>query len=165
MDLNPSNRIGLRRPVNLEVHCALARGTTIKGRTLNLSVGGLFLRTRDSIALNEDMGLKFRLPDSLHIIEASGVALRCKSYTKNHHTGLRIHTAGVKFTQLNQSYREMIEDYTLNMLCHEEIIRHQGILQLMHDIHNLPPAVRLKAYHLLIERGRDSSPKSTLELN
>jgi hypothetical protein len=162
MDLARSKRMDLRRPVNMEVHCELARGAFFKGRGLNLSTGGLFLRTREPVVIERDLNLKFRLPSNLNVIETTGVAVWSRFHCVTVHQEKPFHTSGIKFLGLAEPYRDLIQEYTFEMLCDEKTIRKQGIQQLMKDIRNLPPHLRLKAYSFLIKREEPHTVKGTL---
>jgi hypothetical protein len=60
---------------------------------------------------------------------------------------------GVKFLSIREKYRRVIKDYILQAIHMDAKVRSHGISLVMEKIRKLPPADRLKAYDLLINRG------------
>jgi hypothetical protein len=102
------------------------------------------------------------MPNSLDIVQAPAVAVWGRFHYEGPHKEKPFHTAGIKFVDLSQHSKSLIQNYTLEMLCDDEIVRKQGILQLMNDIRNLDPELRLKAYRILTKKEKCTSPESTL---
>jgi hypothetical protein len=141
-------------PITSEVRCDLSGGTNVKkGKTLNVSTGGLLFKTTDWMNIRGSLTVKFNLPDTLDPVQATGTAVWCRFYYKDLNKYDPFQATGIKFTHLPERDRSLILNYTLKVLGDQDIVRTQGILHLMGDIRNLSPSERLRAYHILINKG------------
>ena len=138
-----------RVPVDFDVRCSQVNGTSLKGRALNLSTGGLFIITAEPLVLGERLSVEFLLPGSLTAIQLTGELVWCRSCSAGMGQDKPPHVAGIKFINLSERYGHLIQDYISEMLSSESLVGTRGILQVMDDIRRLPPKERLKAYHKL----------------
>jgi len=123
--------------------------STVMGRAVNMSTGGIFITTAEPIALQVKMNLEFLMPDTLNSIQ-----VRAESVWSCPHkvqTNLSQGT-GIRFVGLAEPYLSLIRDYSLSMLYDDDFVRREGIVRILSDIRNLPPSYRLKAYHILIRK-------------
>lgn len=115
-----------RVPVDFNVWCVQANGTTLEGWALKLSTGGIFIVTSEPLVLGERLVVEFLLPGSLPAINIIGESVWCRSC--NDETGLvkPPHVAGIKFIDLPKRYRHILQDYILGMLSSESQVVTEG---------------------------------------
>jgi hypothetical protein len=147
-----SKRRSLRAPVSIDVRCETAGGATLKGRAVNLGTEGIFVKVAEPIDVREKVTVEFLLPGTLNSIQLVGEVVWSHPYSEDEGEE-SFHVAGIKFADLGEPYRSLLRDYTFKMLDSEELVRSQGILQVLDDIRNLPSMDRLKAYNILIKKG------------
>ena len=61
--------------------------------------------------------------------------------------------AGIKFIDLREPYLSLIRDYTLKLLCDEEMVRKQGVDRILADISTWPEKHRNRAVEILAQKG------------
>jgi len=150
MERSRGKRKGLRVPVSVEARCQIAEKAPFRGRIINLSTEGIFLRTSEPVEATARLTLEFLLPGTMNSVSVAGEVVWQRSYEEQ---GEPFHVTGVKFLTLKEPYRGLIREYTLTRLYDDNLIRSGGILQVLEDIRNLPSMARLKAYHILIKKG------------
>ena len=98
-------------PVDFNVWCVQANGSTIEGWALKLSTGGIFIVTSEPLVPGERLVVEFLLPGSLPAINIIGESVWCRSY--NDEIGLvkSPHVAGIKFIDVPKRYRHILQDY------------------------------------------------------
>jgi Tfp pilus assembly protein PilZ len=151
-----SRRKSLRVPVKLDVRFDRADGTTLKGRVINLSTEGIFIKTPEPMELAENVTMEFLLPGTLNSIQVTGRTVWTSSYEESEEPGDIAHAAGITFINLEEPYRSILREHILKMLDDGDLIRSEGIVQVLDDIRNLPCSERLEAYRRLIKRSSDS---------
>jgi hypothetical protein len=139
------------------VRCDLDGGITLKGKVINLGTDGTFIRTDQSLKVGASVTLEFLLPGTLTSIKLTGETMWARSYEETE-DGVEeeFHVAGVRFHDQTESFRSLIRDYIFKMLDNDELVRSQGIFQVLDDIRNLPSLERLEAYRRLIKKSSDS---------
>jgi len=146
-----SKRKGLRVPVSMEVRCQVGGKPRFKGRIINLSTEGVFLKTAEPFEASARLTVEFLLPGTMSSVTVEGKVVWQRSYEEEEE---RFHVTGVKFLTLKEPYRSLIRDYTLTSLYDDNLVRSGGILRVLEDIRNLPSTARLDAYHILIKKER-----------
>jgi hypothetical protein len=153
MEDERSKRKSLRAPVYLDVRCDLPDGTTVKGKAINLGTEGLYLKSPEPMTVGDNVEVEFLLPGTLNSLRLNGEVMWARGVDKEENREDNFHVAGIRFENLEEPYRGMVQDYTLKMLSNEALLQGKGILRLLDDLRNLPPDERLKAYHILIKKG------------
>jgi hypothetical protein len=153
MEDERSRRKSLRAPVYLDVRCDLPDGTTVKGKAINLGTEGIYFKSPEPMTVGKNVEVEFLLPGTLNSLRLNGKVVWARAMDKEGETGDSSHVAGIRFENLGEPYRGMIQDYTLKMLSNEALLKVEGILRLMDDLRNLPADERLKGYHILIKKG------------
>ena len=150
-----SKRAGLRIPVDFDVKCQVAGNPTFMGRAVNISTGGIFVKTVEPIEDEARIGLEFLLPETLSSIKVQGKSVwsRPSCIEDKHWQG-----TGIRFENLGEPYLSLIREYSLAKLYDDNFVRTEGIVQVLNDVRNLPPSYRLKAYHILIKKGGKHLP-------
>ena len=148
-----SRRMSLRAPVYMDVRCDLADGSTLRGKAINLGTEGIYIKSANPISVGENLEMEFLLPGTLNSLRLTGEVKWARDHDKKRDLGEELYAAGIKFENLEDPYRGMVRDYIFRMLTNEALLRDGGILRVLDDIRNLPPADRLKAYHILIKKG------------
>jgi hypothetical protein len=153
MEEGRGQRKSLRVPVNLDVRCDLADGSSLKAKIVNLGTEGIFIKSADPLSSGDSLTMEFLLPGTLNSIELAGEVMYSRVHEEEQGQDEGVHVAGIQFSDLEEPYYGMILDYTLKMLNNEELLRNGGILLVLDDLRNLPPEDRLKAYNILIKKG------------
>jgi hypothetical protein len=153
MEEDRGQRKVLRVPVNLDVRCDLADGSSLKAKIVNLGTGGIFIKSADPLSPGDSLTMEFLLPGTLNSIELVGEVMYSRVHEEKQGQDEDVHVAGIQFSDLKEPYYGMILDYTLKMLDNQELLRDGGILLVLDDLRNLPPEDRLKAYNILIKKG------------
>ena len=105
-----------RVPVDFNVWCVQANGSTIEGLALKLSTGGIFVVTSEPLVTGERPVVEFLLPGRLPAISIIGESVWCRSYKDEIGLAKPPHVAGIKFLDLPESYRHMLKGYILGTL-------------------------------------------------
>ena len=100
-----------RMPVDIVVRCGEVNGSRLKGRALNLSTGGLFLITAESIVLGARLSVEFLLPGSLTPTHLTGELVWCRSYNDETARDKPPHVAGIKFIGSEDSRCRFLHHY------------------------------------------------------
>lgn len=108
-----------RVPVDFNVWCVQANGSTLEGWALKLSTGGIFIVTSEPLVPGERLVVEFLLPGSLPAINIIGESVWCRSYNDEIGLAKPPHVTGIKFIDLPKRYRHMLQDYILGMLSSE----------------------------------------------
>jgi uncharacterized protein (TIGR02266 family) len=133
----------------LDARCQVS-GKAFRGRIINLSTEGVFLKTPEPVEVSTRLTLEFLLPGTMSSVSVTGEMVWQRSYEEQ---GELFHVTGVKFLTLKEPHRGLIREYALTSLYDDNLVRSGGILQVLEDIRNLPSLARLKAYHILIRKG------------
>jgi Tfp pilus assembly protein PilZ len=148
--MDRSRRAGLRVPVDFDVKCEVNGIPVFMGKAVNISTGGIFVRTAEPIEIDVRVGLEFLLPETLNSIQVHGKSMwsRPSKVEDNLWQG-----TGIKFEDLGETYLNLLREYSLTKLYDDNFVRNEGIVQVLSDIRNLPPSHRLKAYQILIKKS------------
>lgn len=142
-----------RIPVYLDVRLDMTGRAAVKGKVINLSTEGIAVKTDDPLFAKEEITAEFLLPDTLTSVRLGGVVVWYRfdhsAVAKREH----LHFSGIKFLDLEESYRSLIRYYTLKMLHDVELVREQGIERVLSDVLNLPPIERETALDILTQKG------------
>ena len=153
MGTHKNRRKSPRVPVYIDVSCKLACGAHLKGKIIDLSEGGFFIKVTETVGLKERLTVEFRLPDIPAPMQLEGKVVWSRSYfNKANRSGI-VHIMGVTFMNIKETHRRRIQKYILEAIDMDSEVRSLGIVQVMSNIRKLPPAVRLKSYDLLIQGG------------
>ena len=142
-----------RIPVYLDVRIDLMDGTAIKGKIINLSTEGVCVKSDEPVLVNEVITTEFLLPHTLNSVRLGGEVVWYRFDAKPVEEEARVHSAGVRFLDLAESYRSLIRYFTLKMLHDVELVREQGIDRVLSDVLNLPPKEREAALVILKQKG------------
>jgi hypothetical protein len=142
-----------RIPVYLDVRIDLMDGIAIKGKIINLSTEGVCVKSDEPVWVKEVITTEFLLPHTLNSVRLAGEVVWYRFDAKAVEEGERVHSAGVRFLDLAESYRSLIRYFTLKMLHDAELVREQGIDRVLSDVLNLPPKEREAALVILKQKG------------
>ena len=115
-----------RVPVDFNVRCGKTNGTILKGTALNLSTGGLFIITAEPLLVGERLMVEFLLPGSPTPINLIGESVWSRSYIDRRGEDKPPHVAGIKFIDVPERYRHILQDYILEMLSSESPVVTEG---------------------------------------
>lgn len=152
MGIQQNSRKSLRVPVSLDALCKLTNGNIVSVKIINLSRGGMFIKSSDSVGLTERLTVKLSLPHVADPICLQGEVVWDRSYLNKIDESETVHVVGVRFFSLAKRNRDLIENYILELLLSDNQVREQGIREIMSNIRALPPVIRLKSYNLLIKK-------------
>jgi hypothetical protein len=153
MKSKKGERKSLRIPVYLDVRLDLDSGPRVKGKIIDLGTEGLCIQTHDPLIVRENLALEFLLPDTLTSVQLEGYIAWVRLCEELGEEGVCQYRAGVGFSNLKEPYLSLIRDYTLKLLCDEDLVRKQGLERVLEDISNLPDKERRKAYNILTKKG------------
>jgi hypothetical protein len=148
-----NRRKSLRAPLYIDASFRLTCGTFRRGKIINLSTGGTFIKVDELVGSKEKVTVRFSLSSTLEPMQLKGQVVWSRSYLKHKPKFEVVNVMGVKFVSVREKYRRVIKDYILQAIQMDVLVRSHGILLVMGKIRKLPPADRLKAYDLLINRG------------
>jgi len=115
-----------RVPVDFDVRCGKTNGTLLRGRALNLSTGGIFIITAEPLILVERLSVEFLLPGSSNPIQLEGESVWSRSCSDGMGGDNPPHVAGIKFINVPERYRHILQDYILGMLSSESPVVTEG---------------------------------------
>lgn len=150
-----SQRTGLRIPVDFRVRCEYGGKPTVMAKAVNMSSGGMFITTSEPIQPRARLALEFLMPATMNSIQVQGESVWSHPHLSQEK---QLQGTGIKFVNLKEPYLSLIQDYALSKLYDNEFVESEGIVQLLSDIRNLPPRLRLKAYNILIKKGGKNLP-------
>jgi hypothetical protein len=153
MGTQKNRRKSLRAPLYIDVSFQLACGTLRRGKIINLSTGGVFIKADEPVGSKETIAIQFSLPSIPEPMELEGEVAWSRSYLKPKPEFGVVNVVGVKFVIIREKHRRLIKNYILQAIYMEAQVRSLGILLVMGKIRKLSSADRLKAYDLLINRG------------
>lgn len=153
MGTHKNRRTSLRAPLYIDVGFRLACGNVHNGKIINLSTGGAFIKVDEPVGSNEMVTVRFSLPSISKLMQLEGEVVWSRSYLKPKPEFGVVNIVGVKFINIREKYRRLIKNYILQAIYMDAQVRSLGILLVMGKIRKLPPAYRLRAYDLLINRG------------
>ena len=153
MGTQKNRRKSLREQIYINVSFRLACGTLNRGKIINLSTGGAFIKVAESVGSKERVIVRFSLPGTPKPMQLEGAVVWSRCYLKPMPKFEVVNVMGVKFVCVREIYRRLIKNYILQAIYMEAQMRSLGILLVMGKIRKLPPAYRLRAYDLLINRG------------
>jgi hypothetical protein len=134
----------------VDARCQVSGTAPFRGRIINLSTEGVFLKTPEPVEGSTRLTLEFLLPGTMNSVSVTGETVWWRSYGEH---GDLFHVTGVRFLTLKEVHRGLIREYALTRLYDDNLVRSGGILQVLEDIRNLPALARLEAYHILIKKG------------
>ena len=146
-----SKRRGLRIPVDFQVRCEYGGKPTVMVKAVNMSRGGIFITTSEPLELQARLGLEFLMPATMNSIQVKGESVWSRPHSSQEK---QLQGTGIKFVNLKEPFLSLIQDYALRKLYNDEFLENEGIVQLLSDSRNLPPQWRLRAYSILIKKGR-----------
>lgn len=153
MGTQKNRRKSLRALVYVDASFRLACGSVHMGKIINLSTGGVFIKVADLVGSKERIAIQFSLPSIPEPMELEGEVAWSRSYLKPKPEFGVVNVVGVKFVNIRETYRRLIENYVRKVIYIESQVRSFGIVGIMEKIRSLPPADRLLAYDFLIKRG------------
>ena len=153
MGTQKNRRKSLRAPLYIDASFRLACGTFRRGKIINLSTGGVFIKIPELLSSKERVTVRFSLSSISKPMQLKGQAVWSRSYLKHKPRFEVVNVMGVKFLSIREKYRRLIKDYILQAIHMDSQVCSLGILLVIEKIRKLPPADRLKAYDLLINRG------------
>jgi len=156
MGTEKNRRKNLRAPLYIDVSFRLACGTFRKGKIVNLSTGGAFIKIDELVGSKERVTVRFSLPSTSEPMQLKGRVVWSRSYLKHKPKFEVVNVMGVKFVSIREKYRRLIKNYIMQAIQMDVLVHSHGILLVMEKIRKLPAADRLTAYDLLINRGHDT---------
>ena len=108
-------RKDLRIDVNIKVDYS-TKGMFVSNYVTNLSKGGVFIQTNDPLPIQSQIHLTMILPDFNIKIEAQGKVTWTYDIKKG--TSSIVPGMGIKFTDLPEQHRALIEDYIKKLSSH-----------------------------------------------
>jgi hypothetical protein len=153
MGTDKNRRKSLRAPLYIDVRFRLTCGTICRGKIINLSTGGAFIKVDELVGSKERVTVRFSLVSNSKPMQLKGRVVWSRSYLKHKPKFEAVNVMGVKFVSVKEKYRRLIKDYISQAIHMDALVRSHGISLVMEKIRNLPAADRLKAYDLLIKRG------------
>lgn len=142
-----------RIPVYLDVRVDLEDGTALRGKVINLSTEGICVKTDDPLFAKEEITVEFLLPDTLNSVRLGGEVVWYRFDHNIEEEKAPLHFSGIRFLDLEESYRSLIRYFTLKMLHDVELVQEQGIDRVLSDVLNLPPKERETALSILAQKG------------
>ena len=115
-----------RVPVDFNVRCGKTNGTLLKGRALNLSTGGIFIITAEPLVIAERLSVEFLLPGSPTPIQLKGESVWSRSCSDGRGEDKPPYVAGIKFINVPERYRHILQAYILEMLSSESPVVTEG---------------------------------------
>lgn len=94
-----------RRPVQVSVRVRSARGLTTE-RAINLSRGGMFIRTEDPPPVSAALEVELHLPDGRPPVSSRGVVVHRQAPAPG-----KIPGAGVQFADASDAFRDRVDRY------------------------------------------------------
>ena len=73
MERSRGKRKGLRVPVSVEARCQIAEKAPFRGRIINLSTEGIFLRTSEPVEATARLTLEFLLPGTMNSVSVNSM--------------------------------------------------------------------------------------------
>jgi hypothetical protein len=137
----------------MDVRLDLKDGTAVRGKVINLSTEGICVKTDDPLFAQEEITAEFLLPDTLNSVRLGGEVVWYRFDHNIEEEKAPIHFSGVRFLDLEESYRSLIRYFTLKMLHDVDLVREQGIDRVLSDVLNLPPKERETALSILAQKG------------
>jgi len=153
MGTQENRRKNLRAPLYIDVSFRLACGTLRRGKIINLSTGGVFIKVAEPVGSKERVTVRFFLPSISKPMQLAGEVVWSRCSFKPKPQFEVVNVMGVKFVNIKETYKRLIKNYILQAIYMDAQVRSLGILLVMGKIRKLSSADRLKAYDLLIKRG------------
>ncbi len=153
MGTQKNRRKSLRAPLYIDVSFRLACGKLNRRKIINLSTGGVFIKVAVPVGSKERVTVEFSLPGTSKPMQLEGEVVWSRCYLKPKPKFEVVNVMGVTFVNIKETYKRLIKNYILQAIYMDAQVRSLGILLVMGKIRKLPPADRLKAYDLLINRG------------
>ena len=111
--MNRSRRAGLRVPVDFDVKCEVSGSPAFMGKAVNISTGGMFLRTSVPIEVDVRIGLEFLLPETLNSIQVDGKSMWSRPSEVDDELW---QGTGIKFDDLGETCLNLLWEYSLTNL-------------------------------------------------
>jgi len=153
MGTQKNRRKSLRAPLYIDASFRLACGTLNRAKIINLSTGGVFIKVDEPVGSKERIVVRFSLQSISKHMQLEGEVVWSRSYLKPKPKFEMVNVMGVKFVNIREKHKRLIKNYILQAIYMEAQVRSLGISLVMGKIRKLPPAYRLRAYDLLINRG------------
>ena len=100
MEEGRGQRKSLRVPVNLDVRCDLADGSSIRAKIVNLGTEGIFIKSADPLSPGDTVTMEFLLPGTLNSIELAGEVMYSRVHEEEQGQDEDVHVAGIQFSDL-----------------------------------------------------------------
>ena len=91
-----------------------------------LGIGGMFIITAEPVVLAESLSLEFLLPGSLNPIQLEGESVWSRSCSDTMGVDNPPHVAGIKFINVTERFRHILQDYILEMLSRKSPVVTEG---------------------------------------
>ena len=93
-----------REPASFLVNCQQADLTRVGGKALNLSAGGIAIKTNCPICIGEQLTVEFVEPKTLNVHKWKGQVVWRQFHGDSSVQAEALFTAGIKFLNLNDSF-------------------------------------------------------------
>jgi hypothetical protein len=100
----PNRRQYPREPASFFVSCQQADLTRVGGKALNLSAGGIAIKTNCPICIGEQLTVEFVEPETLNVQKWKGQVVWRQFHGDSSDQEETLFTAGIKFLNLNYSF-------------------------------------------------------------
>ena len=100
----PNRRKYMREPASFQVNCQQADLTRVGGKALNLSAGGLAIKTNCPICIGEQLTVEFVEPKTLNGRKFMGQVVWRQFHGDSSEQEENLFTAGIKFLKLNDCF-------------------------------------------------------------
>jgi hypothetical protein len=102
-----------RVPVSFLVYCIQTDDDIIVGKAYNLSTQGIAIKTNYPISKNEKLGMEFIVPNRSSPIRVTGEVMWRLFHGDNSSWQETLFSAGIKYLDIEDSFRSAIEQYLL----------------------------------------------------
>ncbi|MBW1981896.1 MAG: PilZ domain-containing protein [Deltaproteobacteria bacterium] len=116
MNASPNKRQSPRVPVSFLVRCGLGGIDEMWGEAANLSTGGIGIGINHPLATREKLEVDFLLPEKRRTLSMKGEVVWCQFHYDSDSESRTLFTAGIKFLDLGQPERSLLEDCVLRLL-------------------------------------------------
>jgi len=104
MQSQPNRRKYPRVPASFLVNCQQADLTRVGGKALNLSAGGIAIKTNCPICIGEQLTVEFVEPKTLNVHKVKGEVVWRQFHGDSSVQAETLFTAGIKFLNLNDCF-------------------------------------------------------------
>jgi len=100
----PNRRKYMREPASFQVNCQQADLTRVGGKALNLSAGGIAIKTNCPICVGEMLTVEFVEPKTLNVHKVKGQVVWRQFHGDSSVQAETLFAAGIKFMNLNDCF-------------------------------------------------------------